>query len=203
VIIQGNGIILIAIGWGFPFRCTGCRCNRAEASSDISIPPLPRNPFQERKSEVERAERKYRLLQNMPHAIQTNQPGTRNYLSLAQHGELSASHSRRPIPFRLKTMLLIVQTPRYKVFVQELTVAQLGTKFLAFTEHKIRFIVYKTPVLSSIGASSQPHRRAFRAAIRYTFFVLQFYLQSALVHSANCVKTYTVACRKVLSSAPL
>jgi hypothetical protein len=35
------------------------------------------------------------------------------------------------------------------------------------------------------------------------FFVISFYLQSVLVHSANCVLTYTVACRRVLSSAPL
>jgi hypothetical protein len=34
------------------------------------------------------------------------------------------------------------------------------------------------------------------------FFVIPFYLQSLLVHSANCVKTYTVACRRVIS-APL
>jgi hypothetical protein len=34
-------------------------------------------------------------------------------------------------------------------------------------------------------------------------FVIPFYLQSVLVHSANCVNTYTVACRRVLSSAPL
>jgi hypothetical protein len=31
------------------------------------------------------------------------------------------------------------------------------------------------------------------------FFVIPFYLQSALVHLANCIKT----CRRVLSSAPL
>jgi hypothetical protein len=30
-----------------------------------------------------------------------------------------------------------------------------------------------------------------------------FYLQSVPVHSANCIKTYTVACRGVLSSASL
>jgi hypothetical protein len=35
------------------------------------------------------------------------------------------------------------------------------------------------------------------------FFVTAFYLQSVAVHSANCVKTYTVACRRVLSGAPL
>jgi hypothetical protein len=35
------------------------------------------------------------------------------------------------------------------------------------------------------------------------FFVIPFYLQSAPVHSANCVKTYTVASRRVFSSALL
>jgi hypothetical protein len=35
------------------------------------------------------------------------------------------------------------------------------------------------------------------------FFVFPFYLQSVPVHSANFVQTYTVACRRVLSSAPL
>jgi hypothetical protein len=34
-------------------------------------------------------------------------------------------------------------------------------------------------------------------------FVLPFCLQSVLVHSANCVKLYTEACRRVLSSASL
>jgi hypothetical protein len=34
-------------------------------------------------------------------------------------------------------------------------------------------------------------------------FVTPFYLQSMPVHSANCARTYTVACRRVLSSAPL
>jgi hypothetical protein len=36
-----------------------------------------------------------------------------------------------------------------------------------------------------------------------SFFVIPFYLQSVLAHSANCVKTYTMACRRVLISAPL
>jgi hypothetical protein len=35
------------------------------------------------------------------------------------------------------------------------------------------------------------------------FSIIPFYLQSVAVHSANCVKTYTLACRRVLSSAPL
>jgi hypothetical protein len=34
-------------------------------------------------------------------------------------------------------------------------------------------------------------------------FVIPFYLQSVPVHSANCVKTYTMACRRVLSNALL
>jgi hypothetical protein len=34
-------------------------------------------------------------------------------------------------------------------------------------------------------------------------FVIPFHLQSVQVHSANCVKIYTVACRRVLSSALL
>jgi hypothetical protein len=37
----------------------------------------------------------------------------------------------------------------------------------------------------------------------FCYVVIPFYLQSVLVHSANCVKTYTVACRRVLGSAPL
>jgi hypothetical protein len=36
----------------------------------------------------------------------------------------------------------------------------------------------------------------------YFPFVIQFYLQPVLAR-ANCIKTYTVACRRVLSSAPL
>jgi hypothetical protein len=35
------------------------------------------------------------------------------------------------------------------------------------------------------------------------FFVIPFYLQSVAVHSANCVKMYTVACTRVLCSALL
>jgi hypothetical protein len=35
------------------------------------------------------------------------------------------------------------------------------------------------------------------------FFVIPFYLQCIVLHSANCVKTYIVACRRVLSSAAL
>jgi hypothetical protein len=34
-------------------------------------------------------------------------------------------------------------------------------------------------------------------------FCNPFYMQSILVHSANCVQTYAVACRRVLTSAPL
>jgi hypothetical protein len=34
-------------------------------------------------------------------------------------------------------------------------------------------------------------------------FVIPFHLQSLPAHSANCVKTYPVACRRVLSIAPL
>jgi hypothetical protein len=35
------------------------------------------------------------------------------------------------------------------------------------------------------------------------YFTIPFYLQSVPVHSANRVKTYTMACRRVLGSAPL
>jgi hypothetical protein len=34
-------------------------------------------------------------------------------------------------------------------------------------------------------------------------FIIPFYLESVPVLSADCVKTYTVACRRVFSSAPL
>jgi hypothetical protein len=34
-------------------------------------------------------------------------------------------------------------------------------------------------------------------------FVIPFYLQSVLAHSANCVKTYKMACRKVHINTPL
>jgi hypothetical protein len=37
----------------------------------------------------------------------------------------------------------------------------------------------------------------------HNFFVIPFHLQYVIVHSANCVETYTVACGRVLSSAPL
>jgi hypothetical protein len=37
----------------------------------------------------------------------------------------------------------------------------------------------------------------------YIFFVIPLYLQSVPVHSVNCVQTYIVSCRRVLSSAPL
>jgi hypothetical protein len=41
-------------------------------------------------------------------------------------------------------------------------------------------------------------------ALRCAFlFEIPFDLQFVPVHSANCVKTYTVACRRVLTSAPL
>jgi hypothetical protein len=39
--------------------------------------------------------------------------------------------------------------------------------------------------------------------IRSVFFVIPFCLQSVQVHSANCVKMYTMACRRGLSSALL
>jgi hypothetical protein len=44
-----------------------------------------------------------------------------------------------------------------------------------------------------------------RAKNTHLFFFLEipFYLQSVLEHAANCVKTYIVAHRRVLSSAPL
>jgi hypothetical protein len=38
---------------------------------------------------------------------------------------------------------------------------------------------------------------------RKIFSVIPFYLQSVLVHSENCVKTHTVVCGRVLSSAHL
>jgi hypothetical protein len=40
-------------------------------------------------------------------------------------------------------------------------------------------------------------------ALLYNFFVIPFYSQSVIVQSGNYVKTYTVACGRVLSSAPL
>jgi hypothetical protein len=39
--------------------------------------------------------------------------------------------------------------------------------------------------------------------IKVFFCVIPFYLQSVPVHSATCVQTYTMAWRRVLSSAPL
>jgi hypothetical protein len=43
------------------------------------------------------------------------------------------------------------------------------------------------------------------ASIWFPFFkiITTFYLQSVPVHLANCVKTYTMACKRMLSSAPL
>jgi hypothetical protein len=35
------------------------------------------------------------------------------------------------------------------------------------------------------------------------FYIMPFYSQSVPVHSANCVETYTVACRRVFSNALL
>jgi hypothetical protein len=35
------------------------------------------------------------------------------------------------------------------------------------------------------------------------FFVIPFYLQSVPVHSANCIKTYTIACKKGAHSSSL
>jgi hypothetical protein len=40
-------------------------------------------------------------------------------------------------------------------------------------------------------------------SMRFSFFAIEFHLQSVPVHSATCVKTYAAACRRVLSSAPL
>jgi hypothetical protein len=40
-------------------------------------------------------------------------------------------------------------------------------------------------------------------SVTVIFFVIPIYLQSVPAHSANCVKTYTMACRRVLSSVPL
>jgi hypothetical protein len=39
--------------------------------------------------------------------------------------------------------------------------------------------------------------------VQVFFFVIPFYLQSVPVHSARCVETYAVACRRVFSSGPL
>jgi hypothetical protein len=39
--------------------------------------------------------------------------------------------------------------------------------------------------------------------ISSVFFVIPFYLKSVPVHSANCVKTYTMACGGELISTPL
>jgi hypothetical protein len=49
--------------------------------------------------------------------------------------------------------------------------------------------------------SFQPHYGpgAYSTSSRL-FFVIPFYLQSVLVHSAICVKTYAVTCRRVLHS---
>jgi hypothetical protein len=33
------------------------------------------------------------------------------------------------------------------------------------------------------------------------FFLIQFYLQAMPLHSANCVETYAMSCRRVPSSA--
>jgi hypothetical protein len=38
---------------------------------------------------------------------------------------------------------------------------------------------------------------------QHIFFVVPFYLQTVQVHSGNCVKMYTMACRRGLSSALL
>jgi hypothetical protein len=42
-----------------------------------------------------------------------------------------------------------------------------------------------------------------QATTNQEFCVISFHLQSVLVHSENCVKTYAMACRTVVSSAPL
>jgi hypothetical protein len=45
--------------------------------------------------------------------------------------------------------------------------------------------------------------RTQTCALKAYFFVIPFSLLSVPVHSANCVKMYIVACRRVLSSSPL
>jgi hypothetical protein len=45
--------------------------------------------------------------------------------------------------------------------------------------------------------------RSAHTSQKTSFDVIPFYSQFVPVHSANCVKTYTVACRRVLSSVPL
>jgi hypothetical protein len=52
----------------------------------------------------------------------------------------------------------------------------------------------------SVGAMAE--LRDSRQSVR-TFLVIPFHLQSVPVHAANCDKTHTVACRRVLTSAPL
>jgi hypothetical protein len=121
MIIQGNVIILISIECpqtAFAFRYTGSRCNRGEATSDITIPSLPRNLFEDEKTEAERTETRYQLFRNLRHGIKINQPTPRNYLPPVQHGELPASHSRRSASIPSETLFLIdcpnsmVQGPR-------------------------------------------------------------------------------------------
>jgi pyoverdine/dityrosine biosynthesis protein Dit1 len=55
---------------------------------------------------------------------------------------------------------------------------------------------------SEQGPNTQKHNILERISL-FTdlFLVIPLYLQSVPVHSANCAKTYTVACRRVLSSA--
>jgi hypothetical protein len=65
------------------------------------------------------------------------------------------------------------------------------TKFILNKGAELQRCSAKQPLFSSIAPVTP-------------FFCNPFYLQSVLVHSANCVENmYTVACRRVLSSAPL
>jgi hypothetical protein len=86
--------------------------------------------------------------------------------------------------------------PYFSVFLQVFN--SVWDNYTVMEESCQDYYVYVVVFRSSpYEESSEPPR------LTVIFFLIPFYLQSVLVHSANCVKTYTVACRRVLSSAPL
>jgi hypothetical protein len=54
-----------------------------------------------------------------------------------------------------------------------------------------------------LPVKERDHWQTPRRRLEDSIFVIPFYLQSVPVHSANCVKTYTMALRRVHSSSPL
>jgi hypothetical protein len=82
--------------------------------------------------------------------------------------------------------------PLEKIFVTQEKLEKL------ISEIKLSFKMEHTNSGTCIKCNLELKKNCF-----YAFFVLPFYLQSVPVQSVNCVKIYTMACKRVVSSTLL